>query len=447
MMSILALILLTTFAAMGVAYMASINNTVLQADSQSKVQNALLSAESGLSFLSYQMGHSGVSGSLRGQALLDSLGAKLRTGMNGSPTLGGGLVTYDGTTITVPNIALAGGRTFSAIVTLPAYDTLRLTVVGNSGAGAGQSATTVQRKVSMDFHPTWDQALGFGLCSKGPVALGMNTDLTGLVVPSDGSVYSSAPGVAVDCGSGHISGDVSMSAPGATASLGGTTVDGKVIYNAPPVTMPVIDRTPYKNIPTTIMNLANPPSGTYKNIRIPANTNPSFANNVTILGLMYIEAPNVVNFGNSVTFRGVMVADDPPVGSPDTANAINFNNDSNNSIAFSSVATLPDVDGGGTSFVAVKKLAGSEILCPGFTMYFKNNLSSVGGVMALKALNAKNNVDSTLYGSLLIYGSAGLDFKNNSDLSISLSGSAPPPGFKGYGMAPLAPDPATYSEK
>ena len=100
----------------------------------------------------------------------------------------------------------------------------------------------------------------------------------------------------------------------------------------------------------------------------------------------------------------------------------------------------------GDEFSEVRKLPGVSVLCPGFTMEFKNNMTSVAGIMALKALTAKNNVDSTFMGSVLIYGDTGLDFKNNSDVDIRLSGSAPPKGFKGYGLAALAPDPSTYVE-
>ena len=98
-------------------------------------------------------------------------------------------------------------------------------------------------------------------------------------------------------------------------------------------------------------------------------------------------------------------------------------------------------------FSKVRKLKGAAVLCPGFTVEFKNNLTSAVGVMALKALIAKNNLDSTIMGSVLIYGDAGLCFKNNSDVNIRLSGSSPPPGFKGYELPPLMPDARTYEEK
>jgi hypothetical protein len=318
-------------------------------------------------------------------------------------------------------------------------------VTGKYAAGAGLSSKVVQRELAIDLHPTWDPALAFGICSKGPVEMGMNTDLSGITNPKDGSIYSAAIGSlaapAVSCGSGHISGDVSLSPPNTLSSLdlSGTTVDGTIRIDAPPVTMPTIDRTPYKSLATTVMNLASPPAGTYKNIRIPPNTNPTFNDSVTIQGVMYVQAPNKIYFNNNCTFAGVMVADDPPAGSLDADNYIYFKNN----MTFSGVGQLPDT----SDFSQLRKLPGSSILCPGFTMEFKNNMNSVAGILALKSLIAKNNVNSTIYGSVLIYGNTGLDFKNNSDLNIQLSGSTPPAGFEGYGLAALMPDPATYAEK
>jgi hypothetical protein len=437
---IVALVLLSLFTAMSVSFCSLSDMNSQSGNNSRRAQDTRLAAESGLSFMTYQLEHCGVSGSLRGQALLSSLATKLGGVLNGTANLGGAQVTYDNTAVSVPSIALDGGRSFTARITLTAQDTLHLTVSGKTIAGTGPAAMTVSRQVSMDFHPQWDMALGFGMCSKGPIAMGMNNHFLGLNQPADGSIYSGAPGLAVECGSGRISGDVSVSDPTATLSLTGVEVDGAIRYNAPPVTMPAIDRTRYKSLATTVMNSAFPAAGSYKNIRIPANTNPTFNSAVTIQGILYIEAPNTIYFNNNVTFTGVMVAADPPSGSPDTANYIYFKNN----MAFGGVDLLPDND---AAFTAVKQLKGASVLAPGFTMEFKNNMSSVGGMMALKALTVKNNETSTVYGSLLIYGDAGVDFKNNDDLSISLSYSTPPPGFKGYGVAPLLPDPATYAEK
>lgn len=431
----LAVVVVVTAAA--VALMVSTTSGLAQTSNLEASMEARLAAESGMSVLLYEVARSGVSGSLRSEALVEALADALSDHMDRTTNLGAQVVVRDGLTINIPSIRLEGGRSFRGQVTATADDTLRLTATGQFSGGATSTARIAQRQLSIDIHPMWDPAMGFGICSKGPIAMGMNTQVIGVTHPSHGSIHSEAAGTAISCGSGHISGNVSTSAAGASASLGGTDVDGDVLEDVPPVTMPNIDRTPYTSLATTVMNLASPPAGTYKNIRIPANTNPTFGNAVTIQGVMYIQAPNKVTFNNNVTFTGVMVASDPPSGSPDSANYIYFKNN----MSFAGVEALPD----SSEFTDVKKLTGAAILCPGFTMEFKNNMGSVGGTVALKSLVLKNNMNSDVSGGIFIYGSAGLTLKNNSNLRVRLP-STPPQGFAGHGLPPLLADPGTYAE-
>ncbi len=263
----------------------------------------------------------------------------------------------------------------------------------------------------------------YGIVSAGPVQLGMNTTVVGVYDAGDGSVYSAAPGLAVSCGSGHITGDVCVSDPNATTSLGGTQVDGGVHYNAPQMAMPAVDGSAYRALAKNIMNSPAPPTGTYTNIVIPPNTNPRFNYSVTIQGVMYVQSPNTVYFNNDCNFTGVLIADDQAAGTGDANNYIFFKNN----MSFYGAEHLPDQP----QFDALKQMVGTVILCPGFTMEFKNNLTFVDGIMAVKALTAKNNLDSTFNGNLLIYGAGGVDFKNNTDLTlnVAISGSTTPPGF------------------
>ncbi len=432
------MIFLVLFGSLALALYASTGTSLGQSRNCFMDQSARLAAEGGLSYLINTLQNLGVSGSLRGQILLNCVADNLDAN---HLSLGAKHVSFDGNTISIPSISMGNGESFSATITLGDPNTLHLTVTGQYSTGTGDAQRTLQRRLAMDMHPDWDMTLGYGLCSIGPVQFGMNTDVIGVFDASDGSVYSEANGVAVTCGSGHISGDVSVSDPNATVSIGSTQVDGGVIYHAPKVTMPTIDRSPYKALAKNIMDSNNPPAGTYKNIIIPPGVNPTFNNNVTIQGVMYVQSPNVVTFANNCTFTGILVGDDQAAGSGDANNIISFKN--NASMSFNDPNTLPS----GSDFDAVKQLDGVSVLAPGFSMDFKNNLSSASGIMALRALTVKNNLDSTFYGSLLIYGPGGLDFKNNTDLSVNLSSSSPPAGFAGHGLPPLVADPKTYAEQ
>jgi hypothetical protein len=361
----------------------------------------------------------------------------MRAELNGTGNLKGATVVYDGNTITVPIIAFDNGS-FIAQITLPSYDLLRLQVTGYHTSGAGQVRSS--RTVSLDYQAVGNPAFGYGICSKGPIAMSMNTYIMGVPDPDDGSIYSAATGLAITNGSGQITGDVATSDPNATISMGSTVIDGDILDDVPPITMPQVDRSLYAPFATHIVDSGtDTSSGTFKNIRIKANTNPVFGD-VTIQGVMYIEAPNNIQFTNNANLTCIMVADDPPTGSPDSANSITFVNNA----TFNSIDRLPDT----SEFSQLRKLGGTAVLAPGFTMDFKNNAFSIAGTVALKNLVAKNNMSSTVDGGLLIYGDGGLTVKNNYTFNVDRSQySGVPRGFQGYGKPMLVALAESYVEK
>ncbi|MCY2926056.1 MAG: hypothetical protein NT031_11560 [Planctomycetota bacterium] len=433
---VLALLLLLVFSSLSVAMLSTTTLSQTQAQNSTAVMQARVAAESGLSYMVYQLTHTSVSGSLRGQMLFATIKARLQAALNGTPNANGATVTATASTISVPSISLDSATSFAATVTVPTYDTVHIAVTGSYSQGTGGTKTTVRRTIGMDLQATGNAAFGFGVWCKGPITMGMNMDFDGLYFALDGSMYSASGGVAVATGSGHISGDISVSDPHATVSLGRTTIDGEVFYDAPIITAPTISRAPYIALATNTLGAAR--TGTLKNVRIPAGTNPTFGD-VTIQGVLYIESPNVVTFGNNVNMTGVIVAADQAAGSTDAANWISFKNN----MTMHGVEDLPAT----SEFAAIRQMIGTCVLAPGFTMEFKNNLDSAAGVIAVKALEAKNNLVTMLYGSILIYGSGGLTFKNNSDITVDHSRYPnSPAGFTGVGSPILTPLSATYAE-
>ena len=75
--SILAMMLLIMLAALSVALFSSSSMGLAQSSNLQAMTDTRLAMEGGVSFLAYRIEHCGVSGSLRGQALLDSLAARL----------------------------------------------------------------------------------------------------------------------------------------------------------------------------------------------------------------------------------------------------------------------------------------------------------------------------------------------------------------------------------
>ena len=298
--SILALLFLVIFAAMSMAYFESTGMSLAQADNTCCALQARLAAEGGLVFCVREITHCGVSGCLRGQPMLDAMAAQIRTDFNGTGNLGGRTVGYDNTTITIPVITLGGGGSFGATITMAAYDTMQLHVIGYWNQGAGPGAVALQKAITMNLQAVGSPAFGFGICSQGPISIGNNLSMTGLQA-CEGSIYSGSTGAAISVGSGTISGAVSVSDPNAVISLGRTNA-GSINYNVPAIAMPPIDRAPYATLATNIVDsTTNISNGVFKNIRIKANTNPVFGN-VTIMGVMYVEAPNNIQFPNNVNF-------------------------------------------------------------------------------------------------------------------------------------------------
>ncbi len=434
----MALVFLSIFAALAVAFYCAVDMNSVQAANYTSGNRARFAAEGGMSFMANKLVGCGVNCALRGTALLADAASKLGTSMNGTANLSGNTVRYDGTTVTVPTIASDGGTSFSAAITLAATDQLLLSVTGY-GASAGIVNSPIQRTVSMNFQVLGNPAFSHGITSKGPITVSSNFALNGVTGhDGDGSMCSQAPGVAITADSGHVSGAVNLADPNASYSLGSTEVDGGVAH-VPKTDLPPVDRSAYAAMATNTMSSAAPTAATYRNIRIPSNTNPTFNNNVTIEGVMYVEAPNHIGFNNNVNFVGVIVADDPPSGSPDSANYIYFKNNTN----LLGSERLPDL----AEFSDLKGLPGTAVLAPGFGLEFKNNFNAVEGSIAVKSLVAKNNLATTINGCVILYGDGGLQLNNNCSLTIDRTqyGYGAPPGFVDNGGG-LKARPGTYGE-
>jgi len=431
--SLLALIMVIMLAGMCLALLTNVGQDTVMADNYRGMTETRMALDSGMEFFTYELIHSGVNGSLTGTALLTDLSTHLKTNLNGSANLAGQAVTYDGsTTITIPAISFAGGRSFSAQITMPTTTTVRLTTTGYYTSGIGANQKVLQRQASVDFNPKSSGVFGYAFYSKGALNMGNNTTLSG------GDIYSDAAGTAVSIGSGTITGNICLSNASASVSLGGAKLNGTISKGVAIATPPAPDRTLYAALATNIVTAStNMSSGTFKNIRIKANVNPNIGN-VTLQGVVYIESPNNVKFNGSTNFTGIIVCDDPAQGSTDAQNTLYFAN----STTFYGVEGLPNTP----DFATLRVLPGTSILAPGFGLQFFNNMGGAAGVIAVKSITAKNNLSAAIAGQLMIYGSSGVTFQNNATLTLTPTGKIPP-GFTGYGQFSLAVDSTTYVEK
>jgi len=431
---VLGLLFLSIFTALCMALAASANLGLQMSNNSRLVTDARLAAESGLAFYACLLRTTTIADASTGQSILDSLAADWGDKLNGSTALQGGAVGYDGSTLVVPSIAFDGGKSFSAEVTVSAGKVLLLKVDGQVPGLAGE----IKRSLSIEMDLAPHAAFEYGIYAKGPIVIGNNLNYVGANSPDEASMLSAAGGVAISVGSGYIDGDVQVCEPGATVTIG-AMIGGEIIYGADPPA-PTIDGSVFEPFATNIVDAGTDvSSGTFTNIRIAAGTNPSFGNGVIILGVMYVEAPNVVTFMNNVTITGVIVSEDPGPGAAPADHYIYFKNN----LSVSGLDELPDTP----EFAALRALAGPAFLLPGFTLEFKNNFGTVNGTIAAQQIIVKNNLEAVVYGSIIVLGDSGLTFKNNSNVTVDRSKySDLSPGIVPGGPEKLTFRPSSYTE-
>src|SRR5205085_2783636 len=136
----------------------------------------------------------------------------------------------------------------------------------------------------------------------------------GLTDPTKGSILSATrtDPTPVVIGGKQVSGDVSVVNPTGNVVYGGASIGGTndpaqianhIHRGVPEPVFPSIDATTYAAFAT------NKYAGgsTLSNCYIPPNTNPTFSGNATIEGVLYVMAPNVLNFKGNCTIKGCIV--------------------------------------------------------------------------------------------------------------------------------------------
>ena len=437
------LALLATLA-VGLATEANMNSQ--KASNLVQAQDVRLQAESAVAYFSYVLRNLSLPGGLSGQEMLDALAAALGARLNGTANLGGQTVAYDGSTITVPLIAVdPSGAGFSAAVTLQDASTVRVVFTGQEGG--------YTRRVRMDFRfsPGGSAAFDYGVASRSKIVMTGNPRILGASDPAEASVLSatySDPEAVKLTGNCTIDGDLSMSNPDAHASLtgnisiGGEGLGGDIVEHIQvgvgDVEFPEADPSVFEPFATNIVDRSTRTNGnrTFTNIRILAGTNPTFSGNITIKGVVFIETPNRVRFSGNLNITGVVVTED--AGDGDLGNNyIHFTGNTSTQ----GVENLPDTP----EFQGLKQLPGTFLLAPGFSVKFTGNFGTINGAMGCDQFQFTGNAGGTVTGPIINWSDTAFTMTGNAHLTIDRSGgSGAPPGFSsGGGFEPL---PETYTE-
>jgi Tfp pilus assembly protein PilX len=447
--SILALLFLSLFAAIGVAYAALADSNHARSQNCAVAQSALFQAEGGLTYIVNVIRQCNLGANSSGTAMMDTLAADLATLLDGTANLNGAVVGHTpGTTvITVPAISLdAAGRQFQTTITLSPTNAsaVVLLVTGQDGS--------ITHSVSLGMLATTESSVfNFGIASQGGISLAGNASVKGVNNASEANILTEVTSTndAYNLtGNVSLAGDISATNPNAyvsmtgNVSIGGATGDAASSHIHIPVAQvdfPEVDPTVFEPFATNIVNSTTSTTGnkTFTNIRIKANTNPTFSGNITVQGVVFVETPNQVTFAGNLNLTGVVVTQDAGDNAY-TTNTINFTGNTTTA----GVASLPNT----TAFATLRTMPGSFLLAPGFGVSFSGNFGTVNGTMAADAFTFNGNAGGTINGTLINYGNSTLSLAGNSQIKINRAGgTGSHPGFMPVPTF-LAGQPNTYVE-
>jgi hypothetical protein len=289
----------------------------------------------------------------------------------------------------------------------------------------------------------------YGLVSKGQITLAGNATIAGVNTPDEASVLSTTDNVydaiCVE-GSVVVTGDLSVSADQAYVSISGSpTIAGEtdpeliaehIHTGVEEPEFPQIDTAPLAALATNIVDAnTDMHRSAFSNIRIVAGTNPVFAADITLNGVVYIEAPNIVKFEGKTTLNGLVVTQDADL--PIESCQLRFTG----KVEAFGVENLPDRP----EFAVVRQQIGTFILAPGFGTTFAGNFTAINGTIAADQLTFTGSAEGVVNGSVIGLTDLPTYFGGNCEIMVDRSGvDVNPVGF----VHPLAlvPQPDTYAE-
>jgi Tfp pilus assembly protein PilX len=441
---VLALILLAMFASMAVAFVAAGDMNAGISRNTVSARLAQHATESGLAFALRQFKLNLLPASTTSANLIANLSSALAGQLNGTSNLAGASVTCDGTSIHVPPISL-GSESFEIAVAPHADGNYYIEVTGHAGA--------VSRTVSMQLYLTTpsNSAFDYGLASRGSISISGNGEIRGQNNLTEASVISTTTNpVAISVGgSAVIDGDLScVTSNTAIVISGNPTVAGTqnidqiaqhVHFGVEAPVFPEVDTSIFRSLATGMVIDKNTDTSqkdaVYSNVLIKANTNPTFSSDVTLNGVVYVEAPNIVTFTSKVTINGLVATDQTnmPLGQCKLSFA--------GQVEAMGVEALPD----DPQYTQVKQLTGTFIAAQGFDVSFAGQFTTINGTIAASKLTFSGQAAGTVKGSVIGLANNDSSVSGTVDIIIDRSNCPGiPPGFRM--PVRLAAVPSSYTE-
>jgi hypothetical protein len=439
---LMSMIVLATLAAWAVA-IYSVSGTNLQlAQNQQKANAARACAESGLEVVRYWLSHVLMPSATPPAHYAGTITTHLRDDFQAN-TISNIAIGDNGF---IPTVILdsTSGRSFSGQLSIdPNTPTiLRVYVTGS----VGQFTCTIG--ISYDIEPYEFPIFDFGLATRGALRFPNNPSMQGANSNWEADIYiESLNNLIALAAAGNVNfdGDISIGNPGANVDFqadvliageqGQPAIDNHVTIGTDPVEFPVPDTDRFLQYATgDLIDSATDTSGHMRltNVVIEAGTNPTFAGNVIIEGVMFVEQPNIITFERNVQLNGTIVGDG------------DVNNPGTNSMSFlGNFATGPYPNG--AEFDAIRSEIGSSIVAPGFAASFAGNFAALDGVAAVSGADFSGNVSAIVKGSIINYADTPMTIRGNAAMTFDRSANIKiPAGFDLYRV--LNYDAGSYSE-
>jgi hypothetical protein len=430
---IVALVFVLLFSTLAVSLVSLCNTNVQIADNQRKAGLARSSAQSGLETFRYWLeGKDGggtefvsMPGNVPPAGRFDYLANDLAAA--GAPVE----ISYDGNDVAAVSMPLttfdsSAGQAFTAVL----RPTVNLDILQLEVTGTGQGLQRTIR-VEYQFGTRAHSVFDFGVATRGPLSLSGNIDLTGYTISVESDVYieSMNQNEALSItGNSQIAGDVKIVNPdgyadlqGGKAAIGGETAPGAynhVESGVAPTEFPLPMPDYFLHYVQGDIDMNDL---VHTNVRIPPNTNPSFAAGTTFQGVLFIDAPNIVTFSGNVTIIGLIVGNGDYTDNSGT-NRINFMG----TVDSHPVTDLPDT----TDFHDLRSETGTFLMAPGFAVSFGGDFATLNGAIASNGVDFYGNAGGVINGSIVNYSDAPMSFSGNSDLVFNRTGNTVvPAGF------------------
>ncbi len=427
---LITIIFVALFASMAVALATTSDMNLLVSRNRLESNQAAALVETGLLLAQKELGGAKVSGA-SAEAVHASIAAHLRSVWESSNTIDASAIAADSGGVVLPSITLtrADGRTgtISLVITSDGgVDDTPTIEIASTGRFAGAVRTAYY---DLGIQTGLAAFRDYGAVSKSGVVMRDRARIGGANTAVEGSVLSASddPTAINMYDNTWLSGNAGVTSENSSISLAdNASIGGEQVIGVNEPEWPEIDTSGFQQYVEEIVTGDVSGDQTLHNIRIPAGTNPTFDGNINIYGVIYVESPNVVTFQGNTNIVGMIVTEEPPVENF-SVNKILFKGD----LTVSGVENLPDQD----RYDGLRDQTGTFMLAPGFRAKFKNNFSTIPGVVAAGQLRFVGNANGTVRGGLLNLSNAPLVLKDYASLTIDKQNADPSPAGFGSGYS------------